>query len=432
MTLRCEGCGAIAAHGRTDGLRFTCPAARPGDDVDHLLVPIPSEAPFPADVTEQDPFRAFSSRLSSRALAEAHGLDFDALVARLDAAVAAVDGQGFRVTPLREAPALAAALDLPGPLWVKDETGHVAGSHKARHLMGIALHLEVADALGWLQHPVELAIASCGNAALAAAVVARAAGRPLSVFIPTDADPVVVERLHHLGARVEICAREPGQPGDPTWHRFQAAVAAGAVPFCCQGPANGLTLEGGQTLGWELGLQARALGVPLDHVLVQVGGGALASSLVRALEELVAHGVLPRLPRIHTVQTTGAAPLVRATGRVAALGEDLEVSLRYAARHRAAFMWPWEEPPHSVAHGILDDETYDWARVAAGTLRSGGRALVVTEDQLVRARTLAVERGGLPSSHTGAAGLAGALALVEEGEIAPGEGVVALVTGVAR
>jgi hypothetical protein len=34
-----------------------------------------------------------------------------------------------------------------------------------------------------------LAIASCGNAALAAAVVARAGGWPLTVFVPPDADP---------------------------------------------------------------------------------------------------------------------------------------------------------------------------------------------------------------------------------------------------
>ena len=40
-----------------------------------------------------------------------------------------------------------------------------------------------------------LAIASCGNAALAAAVVARAADRRLRVFIPPDADPAVVARL---------------------------------------------------------------------------------------------------------------------------------------------------------------------------------------------------------------------------------------------
>ena len=82
---------------------------------------------------------------------------------------------------------------------MKNETGNVSGSHKARHLMGLLIHLEVVERLGLAmrrgsegQH---LAIASCGNAALAAAVVARAAARPLEVFIPTTADPKVVARL---------------------------------------------------------------------------------------------------------------------------------------------------------------------------------------------------------------------------------------------
>ena len=102
-----------------------------------------------------------------------------ALVRELDAAVAEVDGHGFVVTPYLNVPALAQSLGLAADgLWLKDETTHVAGSHKARHLFGLALTLAVAartkvtddeDA----QRP--LAIASCGNAALAAAVVARAA-----------------------------------------------------------------------------------------------------------------------------------------------------------------------------------------------------------------------------------------------------------------
>ena len=69
-------------------------------------------------------------------------------------------------------------------MWVKDETGNVAGSHKARHLFGILLELRVAEALGHGDPASPLAIASCGNAAYAAAVVARAAGRELRVFVP--------------------------------------------------------------------------------------------------------------------------------------------------------------------------------------------------------------------------------------------------------
>ena len=60
----------------------------------------------------------------------------DALVDEVDAAVAAVDGVGFHVTPFGRADALSDALGFAptGGVWVKDETGNVAGSHKGRHL----------------------------------------------------------------------------------------------------------------------------------------------------------------------------------------------------------------------------------------------------------------------------------------------------------
>ncbi|MGZ5385464.1 MAG: pyridoxal-phosphate dependent enzyme, partial [Acidimicrobiia bacterium] len=120
--------------------------------------------------------------------------DFVSLVTRLDKAVMEVSGKGFEMTPLSRQPALAAATSLPTDLlWVKDETQNVGGSHKARHLFGVLLHLAVED-----QSDGDLAIASCGNAAVAAAVIARAAGRPLRVFIPTWADPEVVAALEEM------------------------------------------------------------------------------------------------------------------------------------------------------------------------------------------------------------------------------------------
>ena len=137
---------------------------------------------------------------------------------------------------------------------MKDQTGNVAGSHKGRHLMGLLLHLEVAERL-WLAGPADrrdLAIASCGNATLAAAVVARAARRRLRVFVPMDAEAAVVGRLWALQADVVVCPREAGNPGDPAYLRLRTELDRGAVPFTCQGNENGLAIEGGETLGYEI------------------------------------------------------------------------------------------------------------------------------------------------------------------------------------
>ncbi len=107
-----------------------------------------------------------------------------------------------------------------GGVWVKDETGNVSGSHKARHLFGVLVWLETAERLGLTRgERRDLAIASCGNAALAAAVVAAAGGRRLHVFVPVDAEPPVLERLGKLGADIGVCKRQAGARATPRWKR---------------------------------------------------------------------------------------------------------------------------------------------------------------------------------------------------------------------
>lgn len=62
-------------------------------------------------------------------------------------------------------------------------------------------------------------IASGGNAGLACAWAARAAGVPATVFLPTTAPSVKVERLRSYGARVELVGSE-----------FAEAAAATVMP----------------------------------------------------------------------------------------------------------------------------------------------------------------------------------------------------------
>lgn len=432
--LACRGCGG--APGPAAAYPFRCPNAGLGD-VDHVLVRSLdlSELGFP-DGPDR-PFVRYRSMLHSYHRALDGGMadrEFIALVDRLDDAVRTVDGRGFVVTPFGRSAVLSDELGFSanGGVWVKDETGNVAGSHKARHLLGVLLHLDVSERLG-LADPSsrpDLAIASCGNAALAAAVLARAVDRRLRVFVPVDADPVVVRALHDLGADVVACARPPDVPGDPCFARLREEIARGAIPFTCQGSENGLVIEGGQTLAYEIA----AVGVAVDHVVVQVGGGALASACIQGLREAVGLGALARMPRVHAVQTVGGYPLDRAYRKVRELlggPVGLDDALHTAATHRSQFMWPWPEEPHSIASGILDDETYDWLSVVGGLLDTGGQSLVVSEDRLARANDLG-RAAGFPADPTGTSGLAGLLDLLADGAVGPDERVVVLFTGVDR
>ena len=445
--LVCAGCGAEPAP--LAPYPFACPAARPGDDIDHVLrreLDL-SAVRFPHGEPEPNPFLHFRAFLRAYHVAIAGGLtdgEFCSIVHRLDERVARVDGHGFTITPFARSQELSEQLGFSprGGVWVKDETGNVSGSHKARHLFGVLLYLEVAERLG-LTDPSrrpELAIASCGNAALAAAVVAAAGERTLQVFVPVDAEPAVIARLGELGALVTVCPREPGEAGeagDPTVRRLLQAIAGGALPFTCQGNLNGLAVEGGETLGYEIAAELAATGTTVDHLVVQVGGGALASACAEALREAAALGAIPAPPRLQTVQTEGAGPLRRAYDAVAAIcasraPADIRSAVAYAVHHRSEFMWPWESEPHSIAHGILDDETYDWLAVVEEMLATDGEPLVVDELARAEANALALEATGIRVDPTGSSGLAGLLALRDSGRVADDERVAVLFTGVIR
>jgi threonine synthase len=209
-----------------------------------------------------------------------------------------------------------------------------------------------------------------------------------------------------------------------------------------QGNLNGLAIEGGATLGWELIDQLPDDGSALDRLVIHVGGGAFASSASMAFDESVALGQLSHRPVIDTVQTQGCYPLARAYERVkqdlgartgARLENDaVEAALRHAAQHRSDYMWAWEAEPVSVAHGILDDETYDWLAVVRAMLLTGGRPVVVDEATIEAANALAVPDLGIDADHTGTAGLAGLIQLIRDGVVRPDETVALIFSGARR
>ena len=83
------------------------------------------------------------------------------------------------------------------------------------------------------------------------------------------------------------------------------------------------------------------------------------------------------------MQTTAVSPLARAWECIG------DVDVDAAIAHRSQFMWPWETAPESIATGILDDETYDWAEVIRGMKKSGGFPVLVSEERLREAQPCA-------------------------------------------
>ncbi len=394
-----------------------------------------------------NPFVRYRTRLDSYRVALDAGWSderFVALVEELDAAVATVDGHGFVTTPVTDEANLARAIGLDSRLLVKNDTENVSGSHKSRHLFGVALHQAIAGGPSG-----ELAIASCGNAAMAAAVTARAMDQPLRVFIPTWAEQPVVDKLDALGAHISVEERREGEVGDPTYLRFLEAVEGGATPFSVQGTVTPTTIDGGRTMGWELADQLAEHDVTGTlRVFIQIGGGALAAATWKGLVQGLGENGAAITPVLHAVQTEACAPLPRAwellTRPVSAAswperadrivsspGAESDLIENLVARPDD-YMWAWEEVGMSAASGILDDVTYDWQPVVKAMLKSGGWPVVVTEEQVVKVHEAAHATTTIDVEPTGTAGLSGVLDDDTRRAMDPTDTVVALFTGVTR
>ena len=464
---------------------YRCPQAPPGwnvpgreraDDVDHVLTLV---SPPPANGTpdfhehpDPNPFLRFRELLHGFQLARGSRGGERAFLARVRSLGRALEGAGAagpRATPLERSDRLSDALGFQpeGGVWIKDET-QSPGGHKLRHLFGIALQLAPPSAS---ETPLCLALSEAdgGREALAAARVARAAGHPLEVHLAAATAPALTRRLLDLGARPVFAA--PCEEGccDSAQRRAREAAEAGeAIPFSSRESENGLALEGGRTLGFELAsdLESGAAGVPaLDRLFLQVGRGALASGAIQGFAELIRRGLSLWLPRVHAVQSAGAFPLRRAYDRLvrralARLEREeglapptrsagdrrradllrarfnspaVQAELRYAATHRSEFMWPWEREPEGAARELLHREVDAWFPVLRGMLASGGWPLVVPDRTLQRAaasaRTTAGAARGRPLPLSATAGLAGVFALRQEGALGDTERVAVVWTG---
>lgn len=361
-------------------------------------------------MAEINPFIRYRERLDSYGRARSAGWSdqrFVDLVSALNNEIRNVDGRGFCVSPTVDGSHLATALGLDVNLNIKVEIDSVGGSHKARHLFGVALHLAIDEAdRGVSNRP--LAIASCGNAAIAAAIVAKAIDRPIQVFVPVWAERVVLDHLADLGATLRICEPRVNEKGDPCYARFIEAVANGFCPFGVQGIDTPTTFDGARTLGWELEDQVENL----DAVFIQVGGGALGTATSRALPNVA----------VYPVQVEGCAPFRRAWDLLA---PDFDADA--AALMPEKFMWPWDQPA-SAASGLLDNVTCDWLPLLDATLASGGEPVVVPESTLISTHSVAKRVTGLDVSPTGAAGLAGLVCASQQA----GAVVAVVFTGIDR
>jgi threonine dehydratase len=121
---------------------------------------------------------------------------------------------------------------------------------------------------------------SAGNHAIAVAYAARIMGTHAKVVMPRTASPVRVARCRAYGA--EVMLAEDVHAAFALVRDIEREERRAFVhPF--EGPRTAL---GTATLGLEWWEQARALGAPLDAVIVPIGGGGLAAGVAAAIKQL--------------------------------------------------------------------------------------------------------------------------------------------------
>jgi threonine synthase len=303
-------------------------------------------------------------------------------------------GEGW--TPLIHARRLGADLGLLH-LFIKDESLNPTNSFKAR---GLSAAVTRAAHLG----ARALSVPSAGNAANALAAYAAAAGIDAHVFMPRDVKVPFIRECELYGADVTLvdglitdagrAAAEVGRPRG--WYD----VSTLKEPY---------RIEGKKTMGFEVAEQLQWR-LP-DWIVYPTGGGTGMVGMWKAFAEMEAIGWIDaRRPRMVSVQAVGCAPIVRAFEQ----GRDRSESFPDA---------------HTVADGLRVPKAIGDFLVLRAVRESGGTALAVADDDMVRAMREMGSREGISAAPEGGAALHAVKALVSRRLIAPDDTVVVFNTG---
>ncbi len=309
---------------------------------------------------------------------------------------------GEGMTPLLAAPRLApVGLEHEARLLVKDEGQNPTGSFKAR---GMAAAVSRAVELG----VNGLATPTAGNAGAAMAAYAARAGKPAYVVAPDDAPVACIQQARLYGAEVELIAGLISDAGrianEIVRQRGWFNVATLREPYRAEGKKT-MGLELAEQLGWRLP----------DAIIYPAGGGTGIVGMWKAFAELRQLGWLAkdeRLPKMIIVQAQGCAPLVQAF---------------QAGQDEAQ---PWSaDAAHTMAAGLRVPSAIGDRLILRAVRESGGTALSVSDDAMMRMVSYAAQREGMLIAIEAAATLAAYFALLATHFLTPDDETVLFFTG---
>jgi threonine synthase len=373
-TLRCISCSKEYEYGKL----FTC-------DDDHEFLEIVYDMDSVANSLTKNVFGKGSS------IIERYGLLLP--VKGTKPTVSLEEGN----TPLLTGKRIADAIGVKN-LYLKDETRNPSGTFKDR---AICVGINVARETG----ATNVSIGSSGNAGASLALYSARAGMSCWIIVPATASPAKMYQSMASGARViPILASV-----DAALSLLRQAYEKwGWYPIPTSGPTNPYQCEGAKTCAYEISSQLA--NQPPDWVIYPVGGGDNIAANWKAFKELETLDLAGKPPKLVGVQASACdsltQPLRDGHERIETVNNPQTIASSICLEH----------PPTGLA-------------ALRAIKESGGRAIAVTDNEMLEAQALLASREGIFAEPASATVVAALQRLLTDGTISPHDSVVCVVTG---
>ncbi len=299
-------------------------------------------------------------------------------------------------TPLYKSGALARAMGMKEPVWVKDDGVNPTGSLKDR-ASAVAV-VKAAEAGAKI-----VACSSTGNAAssLAGNVASLGGSMKAVIFVPARAPQGKVAQLLIYGAKVisvqgnyreafELSAAAIKRWG---WYNRNAAIN----PYLVEGKKT-VVLELAEQLGWHMP----------DWLVLSVGDGCTIAGVGKGLQDLKELGFIDKVPRLLGVQASGCAPI-------------------YDSFCSGNQLVPAEE--NTMADSIAVGVPRNPQKAMCQVRNSLGNMVTVSDDEILEAMRLLGRTCGVFAEPAAAASVAGLVRAVNQGLVGRESQVAVISTG---
>ena len=259
----------------------------------------------------------------------------------------------------------------------------------------------------------QIITASTGNAGVALAGMAAAAGLQAVILVPESAPQAKVAQLLVFGAQLALVRGSYSDAYDLT---LAASKELGC--YCRNTGYNPYTSEGKKTVSFEICEQLTIMADPThqnrnwiapDRIFVPVGDGNIISGIHKGFKDLQTLGWINTIPRLIGVQAKGSS----------AIAQAFDIGSENIDPVRA----------NTLADSIAADRPSDGLRALRAATETGGAYVTVSDEEIISAMVSLARETAVFAEPAAAASYAGLVKYAQDKDINPDEHLVVLITG---